>query len=428
MIRNTDNRQVIRDLLRGYPLPLMARVRQLFPRPQVSDVPAAVRAQLGPEILATVRPGMSIAVTAGSRGITNIAVILRQVCSILREQGARPFIIPAMGSHGGATAAGQREVLASLGVTEETCGAPIRSDMTTKYIGDTETGDPVYIDQLAAEADGIVVVNRVKAHTDFRGPYESGVMKMMTVGLGKQYGAEQTHRLGVERMAANIPLYGNAIIKHGPILFALAIVENAYDDTALLRALRRDEIAAVEPDLLKQANSLMGRILFDQADLLIIDRIGKNISGNGMDPNVSGAFPTPGICGGLRARRRVVLDLTDESHGSMMGLGLVDATTERCFNRCDLWATYANALTSTDFASARIPLVLPSDREAIQACLKYCGDNDKQRPRVIRIQDTAHLQEIWVSEAMLEEAAANRSLEILGKAEELPFNAAGNLW
>ncbi len=423
------NREILHNLLKDYPVPPLIKIRQSFPRPVITDIPEAVRGQLLQEhIAATVRPGMHIAVTAGSRGVANIRLIIREICRVCRERQALPFIVPAMGSHGGATAEGQRAIIEGYGITEEFCGAPICSSMETKYIGDTEEGHPVYIDKNAAEADGIIVVGRIKPHTDFRGPYESGIMKMMTIGLGKQYGAEQFHKAGPKHMAHNIPLYGNAIRSHANVLFALAVVENAYDETCIVQAMLNKEIPDREPPLLEKAKSLMGAILFENADVLIVDRIGKDISGTGMDPNVSGAFSTPYADGGLRAMKRVVLDLTDKTHGTMLGLGMADATTQRCFDRCDLYATYVNALTSTIFEGAKIPLIFQSDKEAIQACLKYCGDNDKSRPRVVRIQDTLHLEEIWISEAMLEEARANPSIEIIGEPRELPFDQGGNLW
>lgn len=425
---NEVNKKVIHDLLKDYPVPRMVRIRQNFPRPVIKDIPAEVRGQIMEErIISTVKPGMCIAVTAGSRGVANIHLIIREICRILYERGAHPFIVPAMGSHGGATAGGQRAIIEGYGITEEFCNAPIVSSMEVKHIGYTDEGHPVYIDKNAAEADGIVVVNRVKAHTDFRGPYESGIMKMMTIGLGKQYGAENFHKGGARYMAHNIPLYGNAIRKNAPVLFALASVENAYDDTCILKAMLNEEIPEVEPQLLEKSKSLMGRILFDETDVLVVDQIGKNISGDGMDPNVTGTFSTPYATGGLQALKRVVLGLTEETHGSMMGLGMADATTQHCFEQCDLYATYANALTCTIFSCAKIPLIFQSDKDAIQACLKYCGDNDKDHPRMIRIKDTLHLEEIWISEAHIEEAKANPAIEILSDPEELMFDRDGNL-
>jgi hypothetical protein len=423
------NKELVHDLLKDYPVPPLIKIRQNFPRPVITDIEGAVRRQILKErIVSTIKPGMHIAITAGSRGVANIHIVIREICRICKERQALPFIVPAMGSHGGATAEGQRALIEGYGITEEFCSAPIRSSMETKYIGDTEEGNPVYIDKNAAEADGIIVVGRVKPHTDFRGPYESGIMKMMTIGLGKQYGAEQFHKKGAKYMAHNIPLYGNAIRTHTNVLFALALVENAYDETCIIQSMANEEIPQAEPPLLEKAKSLMGRILFDSTDVLIIDRIGKDISGTGMDPNVTGTFITPYASGGIQAMKRVVLDLTDKTHGALLGLGMADATTQRCFDRCNLYATYVNALTNTIFDGARIPLIFQSDKDAIQACLKYCGDNDKDNPRVVRIQDTLHLEEIWISEALLDEARENPMIEVLEEVKELPFDKDGNLW
>ena len=423
------SREVVASMLSDAWIPPMALVRQNFPRPRVEDVPARVRELLSrPDIAAAVKPGMEIAVTCGSRGIANLRFIMREVCCCLRELGARPFLVPAMGSHGGATAEGQRAIIESYGVTEEFCGVPIRSSMEVQYIGDTEDGRPVYIDRNAAGADGIVLVNRIKAHTDFRGPYESGLMKMMVIGLGKQRGAENFHQEGPARMGHNIPIFGWAILRHAPVLFGLGVLENAYDETARIEVLHRSEIIEKEPLLLKEAKDLMARCYIQDVDLLIVDRIGKDISGDGMDPNITGRFCNPYVSGGMNAKKMAILDLTDDTHGQMAGLGYGDVTTRRCLNRCDFSASYPNALTSTTFTPFRVPMVLESDREAISACLKYCGGNDKRHPRVVRIRDTMHMDEIWVSEALLDEVRANPYMEILRKAEEMVFNQDGNLW
>ena len=426
--RNSDF-NAISQLVQDAYFPRMARVRQNFPRPQVKDVPARIRELLTPQRLsAAVRPGMSIAVTCGSRGIANIHLIIREVCQCLLQMGAKPFIVPAMGSHGGATAEGQRAIIESYGVTEEFCGVPIRSSMEVQHIGQTEDGRDVYIDRNAAQSDGIVVVGRVKPHTDFRGPYESGMMKMMVIGLGKQRGAENFHRDGPAKMGYNIPIFGRAILKNAPILFGLAILENAYDETAKIEFLRRDEFEEKEPPLLVEAKELMARSYIENVDLLIIDQIGKDISGDGMDPNITGRFCNPYVSGGMHANKIAILDLSEGTHGQMAGLGYGDVTTVRCLEKCDFAASFPNALTSTTFTPFRVPMVMASDRDAIGACLKYNGGNDKMNPRVIRIHDTMHMNEIWVSEALLEEVRQHPNMEILGEAEPMEFNEANNLW
>jgi hypothetical protein len=420
---------VVKRLLSDAFIPRMVRVRQIFQHPRVNDVPARVRELMEREdISASIRPGMDIAVTCGSRGIANIKYIIREICTCVLERGGKPFILPAMGSHGGATAEGQKEIIESYGVTEEFCGAPIRSCMDVKRIGSTKDGRDVFIDSNAAKSDGIIVVGRIKPHTDFRGPYESGIMKMMVIGLGKQRGAETFHRDGPAHMAENLQLFGKAILRYAPILFGIAILENAYDETAKIEALTKEEIIEKEPPMLVEARELMAKSYIQDVDLLIVDRIGKDISGDGMDPNITGRFCNPYVSGGMNAKKIAILDLTDESHGQMVGLGYGDVTTRRCLNRCDFEATFPNALTSTTFTPFRVPMVLETDRDAIGACLKYCGNNDKQNPRVMRIRDTMHMGEIWVSEALLNEVRKNPNMEIIGEPEEIPFDTDGNLW
>jgi hypothetical protein len=419
---------IIHELVKDAFLPRMFQARQIFPRPVLLDLVQAVRIALhAPAIAASVHPGMRVAISAGSRGVANIAVIIKEVCAFITGCGAKPMIIPAMGSHGGATAEGQKKILYGLDITEAMCDAPIVSSMEVKVIGTTDDGHPVFIDRHAAEADGIIIVGRIKAHTDFRGPYESGLMKMMAIGLGKQHGAEAFHAMGPEHMARLVPLYGQAIIRNAPILFGLGILENAYDETCELVAIPAEDIVSIEPLLLEKAKRLMGRILVDETDVLIVDRIGKDISGDGMDPNVAGTFATPFASGGIRARKRVVLDLTKGSHGSIVGLGMADATTKRCVERADLVASYANSLTCTIFAPSKIPLIFQNDRQAIQACLKYCGGNDANNPKVVRIRDTLHLEKIWLSEAFFETARKHPGMEIIGEPAELRFDGAGNL-
>ena len=236
-------------------------------------------------------------------GNSEYKFIIREICTCVKERGAKPFIVPSMGSHGGATAEGQREIIESYGVTEEFCGAPIRSCMDVRRIGSTEDGRDVFIDKIASEADGIIVAGRVKPHTDFRGPYESGLMKMMVIGLGKQRGAETFHEEGPEHMARNLQLYGKAILENAPILFGIAILENAYDETAKIEALLADEFIDKEPELLLEARTLMPKSYIQDVDLLIVDRIGKDISGDGMDPNITGRFCNPYVSGGMNAKR-----------------------------------------------------------------------------------------------------------------------------
>lgn len=420
--------KIIQSLLQDVPIPRFVKVRQHLDNTCISsgEIPAAVNAALSRAGIAHVlKPGMRVCITCGSRGIDNIVAITEAVVAFCKERGALPFAIPAMGSHGGATARGQLEVLRSLGITEETIGCPILSSMETVCIGSTEEGTPVYIDRYAAEADGIIVINRIKPHTSFRGEYESGLMKMMAVGLGKQKGAETCHAEGFSQMHKKVPQFGKVILKNAPVLFGLGILENTYDHTAQLHALTPEEIVTKEPVLLGEAFRLMPSLGFESCDVLVVDEIGKNISGCGMDPNISGVFATPGITGGIRAQRRCILSLTPETHGNGYGMGAADAVTRRLFDQLDLEQIYPNSITSTSLGFSKIPLIMPSDRDAIALCIRTCNGIDTAAPRIIRIRNTSALEEIEVSEGCLPHLPAN--MEVLTRPYPLPFDDNGNL-
>ena len=424
-------RPFVADMVKDTHVPKMFRVRQTFPRPKIEadQIPDLIKSLLSEEKFASrVKPGMRIAITAGSRGIANVALTTKCIADFVKSRGASPFIVPAMGSHGGATAEGQRAILEGYGITEEYVGCPIRSSMEVNKIGVHEEGGDVYIDKNAAEADGIILGCRVKPHTAFRGPYESGMMKMMAIGLGKQYGAAVCHEAGFTHMAKNVPLFGKCILRNTPVLFAVPTIENAFDETCRIAAVAAEEIEAREPALLREAFGYMPRILVDSCDVLIVDQIGKNFSGDGMDPNITGTFCTPYATGGIDAQRVVVLDLSPETHGNGIGLGYASATTKRVFDQLDLAAMYPNAITCTVLGGARIPIVMESDKEAIQVCIKSCNEIDKKNPRVVRIPNSLHLEHIMLSEAYLEEAEANPDLTIESQPEDLPFDEDGNLW
>jgi hypothetical protein len=426
--RSGDTMGIVSELVKDIQLPKMAKVRQRFFRERIEDVPAAVRAGLAKdEIVRTIKPGMHIAITGGSRGVANIAVILREIAAFVKEKGGHPFIIPAMGSHGGATAEGQVEVLDSYGITEAFCGCPIRATMDTLQIGITAEQHPVFIDRYAAEADGIIVVNRVKPHTCFRGPYESGLMKMMAIGLGKQKGADVCHEAGFKHMAKMVPLFANAILANSNILFGLATLENPFDETCKVISLTKGEIPEKEPALLCEAKSLMPRILLGETDVLIVDKIGKNFSGDGMDPNITGTFCSPYASGGIKAQRVVVLDLSDETHGNAVGMGMADVATKRLFEKADLEKTYPNGFTSTIISNVKIPVLLKNDKEAIQAAIKICNEIDKGRPRMIRIANSLHIEYIYISEALLEQAKTIPEMEILEEPQPFLFNEQGDI-
>lgn len=422
---------VVSQLCRDVSLPKMVKVKQNFCRDSIKkeNVASVVNKELSREqIKREIKPGMRVAITCGSRGIANIAIMIKAMVDFVKECGAVPFVFPAMGSHGGATDAGQRQVLASYGVTEDYLGCPVLSSMQTKQIGETEDGIPVFIDKNAAEADAVLLCNRVKAHTAFQGPYESGLMKMCTIGMGKQHGAEFCHESGFKNMAVNVPKIARVILKNVNVVAGIAVIENAFDQTYKIVGLTNAEIPEKEPELLIEAKKMMGKILFESTDVLVVDRIGKNISGDGMDPNVTGRALTPYVKSGINAQNIAVLDLTEETHGNANGIGLADVTTKRLVNKMDVDISYPNAVTSTELKGVKIPLYVENDKEAVQLAIRACNEIDKKAPRVIRIQDTMNLEYIYISEAMVEEAKRNPNLEIVGEPEEWSFNEQGNLW
>ncbi len=419
----------IRKLIGNVQLPRFVKIRQKFDTAAISaqQIAEAVRRQLfRSEIAETIKPGMSVCLTCGSRGIDNIVAITKAVADFCKEQGAHPFAIPAMGSHGGATAQGQLDVLTSFGITEQSIGCPIRSSMETACIGTTEEGHPVHIDHYAAQADAIILINRIKPHTSFRGTYESGLMKMMAIGLAKQKGAEVCHADGFPRMHHMVPLFGKAILANAPIAFGLGILENAFDKTVQLHALTPQEIIDREPELLKAAAAYMPSLGFESCDVLVVDEIGKNISGCGMDPNITGVFATPGMTGGIQAQRRCILSLTEETHGNGYGMGAADVISQRLYDQLDLDMVYPNSITSTSLGFAKVPVIMDSDRSTMGLCVRTCHRIDKENPRIIRIKNTLELSEFEISEAMIPEMKDN--MQLLSQPYELAFDENGNLF
>lgn len=426
------NGGIVSGLLAGTPIPRMFRARQVFPRPriEVAEIPGLVDAEMAkPDIAGRIKPGMRVAITAGSRGVANVAVITKAIVDALRGRGARPFIVPAMGSHGGAAASGQREILAGYGISEEAMGCPIDASMEALLIGHSSLGKPVYCAKSAMEADGIVVSCRVKPHNAFRGPYESGILKMMVVGLGKREGAESLHGDGMGRIAENLPANARVVLEKAPILFALPCVENAYDETCLIEAVRPDKILDREPELLRLAFANMPRLIVGEADVLVIDEIGKNYSGTGVDPNIAGTFSTEYASGGLKVQRTCMLRLSERSHGNGLGTGLADVITAKIFDALDGEKMYPNCLTSTVLKSAMIPMVVSSDKEAIQACLRTLNRVEPGFERVVRIANSLHIGTIMLSEAYYASviAGAYPGLEAIGEPSELRFDASGEL-
>lgn len=421
-----DDVSILHELLKDIPVPKMAKVKQTFDDTKLEDVVGTLQHELQ-RVKDLVKEGDEIAVAVGSRGIDRLVDVTKTTVSFLKDLGAKPFIVPSMGSHGGATGPGQKAVLEHLGVTEETVGAEIRSSMDVIKIGELPNGLPVYIDKIASEADGIVVINRVKPHTAFRGKVESGIMKMISIGLGKQKGAEACHQLGFKHMAEHVPAMAKMAIEKMPIIFAVATVENAFDKVAELKVLRANEIEKVEPDLQALAKKLLPKIFVDQIDVLVIDEIGKNISGDGMDPNITGRYPTPYAHGGPEVTKMVVLDLTPETEGNANGVGTADFTTQRLVDKMDREATYANGLTSTVVGPTHISTTLPNDKMAIQAAIKTCNILDFTKVKMVRIKNTLQIGEIEVSENLLDYVREHPNLEQISDLYDLPFDEKGNL-
>lgn len=411
--------------------PQMYRIRQTFAGPAVQDIPATVATELGRvDVAAAIKPGQTVALTAGSRGVANIATIVKATANYLKTIGAKPFVIPAMGSHGGGTADGQLDVLRHYGITEDSMGVPLRASMEVVQIGETADGLPVWLDKYASEADHIGVINRIKPHTDFSGAIESGLLKMMTIGLGKYHGAQHYHRANVQYGYEHIiRTVGRTVLQRARIAFGLGIIENGYDQTAIIQAVRPAELEATELQLQALSKRIAARLPFDFIHLLIVEEMGKNISGAGMDTKVIGrimniieeAPKQP------RILRIYVRDLHDDSYGNATGVGLADFVSRRLVSKIDPTATYINCLTGLSPESARIPITLDTDHEALEAALGTIGMVKPEEARIVRIQNTLLLEEMDVSAALLPEIQACANLEVLWGPKALIFDSNGGL-
>lgn len=403
------------------PLPRMARVHQQLPDEHLPDPIAAVRDALAAGGLRErIQPGQRVAITAGSRGIADIPTVIRTVVEELRAVGAEPFVVPAMGSHGGATVEGQRAVLSEYGITEKEVGAPILATMDTVTIGHLSDGTACFMDRNAWEADAVVIVNRVKAHTAFRGDIESGLCKMLSIGLGKQRGAETVHTRGLKD---TIPEVASVLLASGKVALGLGLVENAYHKLHTVRAAAPDDFLTTDMSLLTLANGLLPRVPFDRLDLLIVDELGKNVSGSGMDYNIVGMWRRIGGEKRPDFRQIAVMRITPQSEGNGLGVGIAGFTTRRVFDELDLQKTYMNGLTSGALDASKIPIVMASDREACEAALK--GANPSGPPRVAWIKNTLELQELLVSEALLTEVEAIPTLRVDGSPAEIAYDESG---
>jgi len=411
--------------------PKMYRVGQIFEVPKVDNIEETLSQELESiQIYSRIKAGARIAITAGSRGVANIDRILKHLVYILKENSAKPFLIPAMGSHGGGTSEGQLEILKSLKITENSIGAPILSSMEVVEIGKSSFGFPVLVDKHAAEADGIIVVNRVKPHTEFEGPIESGLMKMMAIGMGNHKGCLQVHKQTVNYGYREvIPEIGRVILERLPIFFGVALVENVYDETALLQAILPSRFLIEEERLLVKAKRLMARLPFDKIDILIVDEMGKNISGTGLDTNVIGRIMFIGEKEpeSPKITRIVVLDLTEESHGNAIGIGLADFTVQGLVDKIDPIATSTNAIAAVTPEKGRIPIVLKTHREAVETAFATIREVDSEKARVVHIKNTLEIAEFDVSEALVEEVKGKDNLRLENELGSISFDSHENI-
>jgi len=411
-------------------IPLIAPVHQKLSYPALIDIPGQTKGAWEASSLGRrVNRGSRVAVAVGSRGIANIAAITRATLDYFSDLGAQPFIVAAMGSHGGGTSEGQRQLLGEYGISEEALGVPVKTDMTAKVIGTNSWNEPVYWDANALNADAVVTISRIKPHTDFRGQYESGIVKMLVIGLGKRDGAATHHRYGFRGLRDMLPETAKVILEKTPFIGGLAVLENAHEQTALLKVLDRANVLDEEPELLNRARTIMCRLPFDQLDLLVIGEIGKNYSGSGIDPNVVGRlfiegepdFDKPKIT------RICALDLSPESHGNGTGCGLADLTTDRLLAAIDPVPFRMNNFTACFLLRSKLPFSFPTDRACIITGLETCWQPQWDKIRMAIIPNTLESADLWISPALLEEARANTNLEVRGEARPMPFDAKENL-
>jgi hypothetical protein len=415
-------------------IPLFFTLRQTFERPRVEDLAAAVRVELEEALpAAAVAPGARVGIAVGSRGIRDIATVVRMAVDGLKARGAHPFILPAMGSHGGATPDGQRQLIAHYGVTEEAMGCPVRAEMETRSLGRTASGVDARMAEAAWQSDGVLLVNRVKPHTDYKGPIESGLAKLCAIGLGKYDGAREIHRhLFTVGLGEAIRGVAEKAVATGRILGGLALLENAYHETARVVGVPARALFETEERLLVEARRLMGRLPLDEIDVLVCDRLGKNISGAGLDTNVIGrsvygyVAGQPWREGMARILRIAVMDVSDESDGNAVGMGLVDFVPERFAKRVDHAVTRLNALTSCCPTSAKTPVVLADDREAILAAIRTSPVRP-EGPRVVYVRDTLELENVLASEACRPLVEGREGIEVVSGPAPLRFDDRGRL-
>jgi len=408
----------------------LRKIHQNFDNIHLKDIPETIKDEFSRiQLDQKIKPGMKIAVTAGSRGIDNIQVILKVIIEEVKKRKGKPFLVTAMGSHGGATAEGQKEILANYGITEESMGVPIKASMETVELDQFENGLPVYFDKMAYNANGIIVVNRVKVHTAFKAEIESGLHKMLSVGLGNHQGAKLVHSLGVKGIQDYMVEFARAILKKAPILAGFGILENAYDQTLKIVAARPEEFFRIDKELLRECKQILPKLPVKNIDILIIQEMGKNISGTGMDTNIiggikdfkAGEYDPPII------KKILVLDLTPETHGNALGIGMADMITRSLYEKIDFKATNMNTITTTFLDRARIPIVFDTDKEAIEVGLKTIWNLPGIPPRIIIIKNTLKLDEMYISEPIWEEIKDRKNISYELSWGKLEFDQGGNL-
>jgi hypothetical protein len=408
----------------------MYRIRQIFRKDKIEHIPGEIAIQFEKiRLNEMIKPGMQIGITVGSRGITHIPFIIQCVIEEVRRRGGIPFILPAMGSHGGATAEGQRKLIEHFGITEKTMGVPIKSSMDVVELGRLENGLPVYFDKIAFEADGIVVVNRIKVHTAFKSAIESGLCKMLSVGLGNHQGAILVHSLGVRGLRDHLVDFVRVILEKAPVLCGLGILENAYDDTYRLVAALPEDFERVDMELLGECKRIMPALPVSEIDILIIQEIGKNISGTGMDTNIVGGIRDyrDGEYHPPKIKKIIVLDLSKEADGNALGIGLADLITRKLYDKIDLKATYENTVTTTFLERAKIPMICENEEEAFQIALKTSWNLPGMKSRIAIIRNTLKLDELYVSDPIWDEIRGKPNILPCGDWEELRFDQQGDL-
>ncbi len=408
----------------------LIKIHQKFDSEKLNNIPEAIskefeRIQLDRKI----KPGMKIGITVGSRGIDNLQLIIKSIIFEIKKRKGMPFILTAMGSHGGATTEGQRQVLAGYGITEKSMGVPIKATMDTIQLDRLENGLPVYFDKIAYNADGIIVVNRVKVHTAFKAELESGLHKMLSVGLGNHKGAKLVHSLGVKGIRDYMVEFAKMILKKAPILAGFAILENAYDETFEIVGANTEEFAQVEKELLKECKQILPKLPVKNIDMLIVQEMGKNISGTGMDTNVIGGIKDfkKGEYEPPQIKKILVLDLTPETHGNALGIGMAHMITRRLYKKIDLKATNMNTITTTFLDRSRIPMIFDTDKEAIEVGLRTIWNLPGTKPRIVIIKNTLKLDEMYITEPIWEEIKGKKTITPSGDWEELNFDNSDNL-